>query len=508
MALSDIRNRVFKPNWRSPHNTILNGELDGVSQYVASQSTASIDSYINDWRHNRNLIYAGELLGAAVTNNFLSDPSVKEAAEYILTSPRANRSEPLYDLADSLLQGSAHKPTETEHNDNLPSLSDYSNTIRHNIHFQREQVRLAPYNAFRRMELARAYMYIGQRQKACREASIAAYLAPDNRYVTRSAVRCFLHNVDYDKAHSILSANSALKTDPWLLATDISVDIIRGKSPRNAITASRVLRNGNFSPKSLTETAIALATLETNNGGRIKSIRDYVRKALVAPIDNSMAQAQWLSRYNPAIILPQVDTTAIKFSFEIETYKAIGDNDYNSAFANALKWLRDSGYSHRAAVTASNIAATFLNNAKESIAILEIALIANPQSPILLNNLAYQLMMTDELERAQKEISKVNYSLNIPNDTLTCLKATNGLLKFRQGDYLSGENFYNEAIEMARHFHDYKHECIARINLFREKGMSGIITKEDAIEGIKKIKSTDESVNQQIINAINILSAK
>lgn len=506
MALSDIKQRTFKPNWRSPQKTILNGELDVVVNNPQKEVPASIDSYIEDWDKNHSLIYAGELLGAAVTNNCEIKGPVAEAADFILSSNQLGIGDPLYDLANTLIGDNSNINQGGDRENMIPSLSDYSNKIREKVHLKRELVRQAPYNAIRRMELARFYILNGQREKACEEAAISVHLAPNNRYISRSAVRCFIHNHDYERAHWVLSANRTLKTDPWLLATDISVDLIRKKNPRNALTAGRVVKNNNFSPRSLTETSIALALLEYYNGGRLKTIRDYVRKALVAPIDNSMAQAQWLSKIYPGINLSELDTSHIKFNYEIETYKAINNSEFSHAYLNALQWLQDSGYSHRAAVTASNLAATFLNKTENSIAILDIALLANPGSPILLNNLVYQLLMNGELERAEKEISKVDYGLDIPQETLTCLKATNGLLNFKKGNYELGETCYLEAIEMAHRNHDIRYEDVARLNLYREKAMAHIITKQEALEYISKIKASDISVSQQIINAIDILS--
>lgn len=508
MALSEINKRILKPNWRSPEETILNGELNVIQRNIEGAEPVVIADYIKEWRNNHSLIYAGELLGAASTHSLIDDKDVQDAADFILQSGKLSHCEPLYKLAESLVNHEDSIFPKDDDNSQIPSLRDYNSQKRIEVSMRREQVRRAPYNAFRHMELARAFMQIGQNDKAFKEALIAIHLAPNNRYVTRSAVRCFLHCGDYDTAHNVLTHNEYLKVDPWLLATDISVDMIRGKTPRNVKTATRTILNDNIDPKSLTETAIALAVLENNNRGNLKKIREYVRKALISPIDNSMAQAQFLSKSNPAIDIPLLDPTKVMYGYEIETYNELFNEKYELAYHNALQWLKDSGYGRRAAVTASNIAANFLDNTQNSIAILDIALISNPKSPILLNNLAYHLLMNGDYKRAEHELSKVDYNLDIPQETRTCLEATNGLLCFKKGEYNEGEKCYMESINMARINKEKDYECIAFLNLYREKALAGIMEKEEAINSINKLgrKTNNVSVRQQILNAIKILT--
>ena len=498
MALSIIKNRRLKPNWRSPYFTLLNGEMEGTGIVKVPNQQVSIEGYAQDWISNRSVAYAGELIASGVTNGESNNPIVLDAAEWVVEHSRLDSSSPLYELSQVILQDKKIDSHSAVTSDAI-TFESYNEEINKHIHLLRLSVNEAPRNAYRHVELARAYLLKGEHKKALLHISIAAQLAPDNRYVTRSAVRCELHYGDYDRAKYLLSRNRRLKSDPWLLATDISVDLIRGKSPRLFKQAKNILDSNSFSPQAITEMAIALAVLENNNGAKNKKIRSLIKIALKDPIDNSVAQAKWLNHVNPVLNMEIGEFGDLKFNYEVETYNKMSENKYKSAYEYAVRWLKDSAFSHRAAITASNIAAMYLNKIDDSIKILKIGLTANPKSPNLLNNLAYQLLVADKVEEAENELRKVDYRAVEYGETSICLKATNGLLCFRKKEYDKGIALYQEAIHNAKKNRDISHMRIAELNLKYEQYKAELITKEEALHAISTLKGGNDSwVNVQI----------
>ena len=83
--LFEHKDRRVIPNWRSFGQTTVLGELNSFqinSQFLDHKT--SIDEYIIDWKLNRTVIHAADLLSAAIINNKKEDKNVLEAANFIL----------------------------------------------------------------------------------------------------------------------------------------------------------------------------------------------------------------------------------------------------------------------------------------------------------------------------------------------------------------------------------------------------------------------------------------
>jgi len=79
----DIDRRVV-PNWRSYKDTCAIGELGYYNLRPAGGQLFTMDEYVNDWRDNRDVLFAGELICAAVSNNQIEREEVTDAATFIL----------------------------------------------------------------------------------------------------------------------------------------------------------------------------------------------------------------------------------------------------------------------------------------------------------------------------------------------------------------------------------------------------------------------------------------
>lgn len=68
MALvPEDKERHVIPNWRGFSLTASQRELSAFT--LENKRKIDISEYIYDWKHNRNISYAGDLIGAAIANN-------------------------------------------------------------------------------------------------------------------------------------------------------------------------------------------------------------------------------------------------------------------------------------------------------------------------------------------------------------------------------------------------------------------------------------------------------
>lgn len=493
MSLPLPQKRKLVPNWRSIQDTIANGELSSPHTTTRLITKFSIDEYRDRWKESKTISHCGEYLSAATSNCISIDSDVVDAAEFILKIDDILATAPLKILAASIIQDLDKNHTEITPvvMTAIPTTEDYRKDIEKRISVLRKQLALNYNDAIKHIELSQTFLLKGDWIKSVRHAKIASHLAPENRYITRCAVRCFTHVHEYDMAHYALTHNGFLEKDPWLISSDITVDLLRGKSPRNYKRALALKDNKNYSPLSLTEMLMALATLEKYRGGNIKQIKRLTKQAMEAPIDNSLAQAKWLASKIVGLHIDAKDRD-VKFNYEIATFDAFRSQNFESSFKNAFLWFQDSSFSRRATLTASSMAINYVNKLNEGIAILELGLIANPNSPELLNNLAYNLILSDEIETGSQKLNIALKHKNSNPETNIFLTATEGLLLFRKNHVQEGKNKYLEAIKAAKKDDNTKYLVNpALINLTREEALAGIITKEVAYKKLDSIKTDD-----------------
>ena len=152
-----------------------------------------------------------------------------------------------------------------------------------------------PRNVLCWLELGRNYARLGQTDKATRAIRSALAVAPDHRFVLRSAARFFLHAGEAEQAHDILRRSRATPHDPWLLAAEIAVATVVDRSSRLVKPAQGLLASDRFRPFHTAEMASALATMELVEGSA-KRARKLFDASLRDPTENSVAQAQWAAQ--------------------------------------------------------------------------------------------------------------------------------------------------------------------------------------------------------------------
>jgi tetratricopeptide (TPR) repeat protein len=301
-----------------------------------------------------------------------------------------------------------------------------------------------PRNAIAAVDLARQYSLVGLKDKAVAAIRRALLLAPDNRFVVRSAARLYVHFGDPERAHSLFVRRPATLADPWLLSTEISVAAVAGRTSRHVKLGREMILDDAFGLSDLSELAGAVGTVELG-AGETKKAKKFFRKSLLQPTDNSVAQATWATGEMTGF---EVDPESLRTprAFEARTREAHRAQDWHAAVSNSEQWLKDEPFSSRPATLGSYWAAVALQDFKRSERIARYGLQAEPTDPLLINNLAVALAKSGRVDEAEKSICLVHWG-SAPRGVQIAATATKGLILFRLGSPDLGRTLYREAID-------------------------------------------------------------
>lgn len=435
----DNKDRKIIPRWRTSKQTLFNGELHPLK--LANKNIEEGEDFfiakVVDWEKNKSLLFATDLISSALVLNRYEE--AKEAAKFIL-SANSGASSSAKDLATKLLNPEKTVLSKAVENFEI----EPQQQINIKIHNMRLRLRDEPRNSILWVDLAREYTSIGLLEKAKHIINIATVLSPSNRFVLRSAARLYIHCNEIDQAHNLLIKSETIKQDPWLIAAEIAISSILDRNSRLVKFANGILKNDSVLPSQITELASAVASLELVSGN-IRESRKLFRQALKHPTENTIAQAQWASRYINGLEF-RVHYAQIANSFEAKAFTSYFEGNFQETVRQCWNWLYDQPFSSRPASLGSYVATIGLEDYEEGRRIIQASLQANPYEPLLLNNLAVILVNLNEIEEAEKVFSKINSTNLKPIAEVTFL-ATKGLIRYRQGLSEEGRYFYTKAIE-------------------------------------------------------------
>lgn len=491
--LFEHKDRRVIPNWRSFGKTTLLGELNSFQLEKSNDiQEVSIEDYVIDWKLNRTVIHASDLLSAAISNDKKENPNVKEAAKFILANQeKATISQ--ISLAEYLLQ----KKEDIDLAENfkeinlvtLPSLIR-AEPIREKIRETKILLRSFPANPVLYVELSRYYSILGQEENSVWSMKVALHLAPYNRFVLRCATRLFTHynseqNNYLEYMHNLLRNSPMTPLDPWLTSAEISIATIRKRPSKFMKKGMELINSKNISPFNFTELASSIGTVELLNGSTRKS-RDYFTKAMLNPNDNSLAQLEWASTKDSQLNINPLNFS-VEMNFEAMALDAYHNSKYDIALDNAAKWFLDMPFSLRPIFFASNLASTILKDQAKSISFLSAGLISHPYDPLLLNNLAYALALDGKPKEAFIQLNKIKNDAHVEQTTQICLDATRGLALLRDGRLEEGRKLYLGAIEKTKAINNQELNWTAILNYTREEIRLGSEFIEPLMDVVSKI---------------------
>jgi tetratricopeptide (TPR) repeat protein len=366
--------------------------------------------------------------------------------------------------------------------------TEISRDARHRrIAAARRSLRAYPRNPILLVDLALDYASLGQIIQAERAIRLAIALAPENRFVLRSASRFFLHIHQPEFAHRILSRAEGTRFDPWLLAAEIATSSVAGHDSRLLTRARGFLEDASFPPQHTTELASALGTVEHSHGNR-RLVRRFFTHALLAPTDNTVAQAAWISRHMPAFEVPTNDL-GIPLAFEARAWTAAVEGRFKEAVALAWDWLRDEPFGTGAALFGSWVSVTALDDTATAIRLVSEARVANPDEPRLIAQEAYCRSLQNELDAAEQLLTEELPTAIDRHPDVRSVEMWNviraadrGLIAFRRGKSDAGREAYASAISSAKKIGAPGLRAVAYLNLFREELRFGGVTAQHKVE--------------------------
>jgi len=448
----------------------LSGKL--TTKAISYDKTSFIQNQLEIWKKNKNLSYAGDILGSSFVLG-VSD-QFEDIAKYILNHS-ASAADPLARLAQKVLKFDDNLlETDAE----IQDLSLIAEVTRHELRTLKQTLKSEPKNPIAWMEIGRLYALEGQITKATQAIEIALALDKDNRFITRSASRFFHHfKSDPERALSVIKNAEFSKKDPWLLSADIAYSQVMNRFSRMIKIGENYVRDHTSETFSITELTSALGTVEYKNG-RAKEAKKYFRQALLMPTDNSLAQVNWMAENLNGF---QVDTLNyhVPLAYEARAIHYYESGDFKSAYEQTLKWQQDEPFSARPIKAASYILGFFYKDYKTAVDLTRRGLVFNPNDIILENNLVYYLAMDLQIEEATKlfeqSLTKViqNPEKYTESEQLYC-NATAGLILFKSNQHDLGHRYYAKAIEISKKMKNSYLTSLATVNYVKAAISVGI----------------------------------
>lgn len=423
------------PRWNSINMAEKLGELSPIKtkhNNTNRVSESSLDLLLNNWKSERNLTLAIEIISTTRLTN--SKKNIDEIIDFAEKAVSELNDTPKL-LVDFL-----------NHNEGI----NYYNTDTHQVSINKIKKALVnyPHNPLMWNELSREYVISGQNDKARKALQIAYGLAPENRTILRSIARFYTHIGDLEKALYFLRKCSIVKTDPWILSAEISITNMLGKASRNIKTARTIIEDDNYSPFSISELASELGTMDFF-AGKSKLGKKMIKLAATKPFENAFAQMVWINR-NVYSIENIIETIPVRIecNYEAQTRLYMQSQQWETAQTFAGLWQEYQPFSQDPAIISSFISSDFLLDYEKAKQSLKCGLKSNPNNVDLLNNYIYALILNGELIEAKKIYQQAS-NLDSGKKSVSLI-ATGGMLDYRLGKPQLGKTKYLEVIDILK----------------------------------------------------------
>jgi tetratricopeptide (TPR) repeat protein len=513
-VIFEIKERRVVPNWRDFKRTLQLGELSSSNKTI-EPIAPQINRSVSDWKESKNIGTAADLLNSAFVSG-IHNPVVIEAIHFI-KSEQSKTSSSLLALA-KLVEEDSPSTSVIANNSlleiDVDTVTEFQSFINNKsfhkvINRTKTRTRNELYNPIVWVELARLYTMRGHEHKAERAIHTALHLAPNNRFVLRSATRYFIHKEKFEKAIFYLRKVEGLKEDPWLISAHIATSSIMGRFSPFIKEGKRLIDSNNYSDYELTELSSSLGTLEYKDGS-FKRAKAFFEKSMKMPNDNSLAQLEWVSKDEKRLQINPFQYDTVINPFEARALELFDRGEWKDAFYNSIKWFLDMPFSKRPALLGSYIAGSLLQDKNAAIILCQVGLQANPNDPTLLNNMVYNLVTSGNDTLLDSYVQRMlDIDLNqLPNETKITFQATLGLVALRKGETELGLNLYKIAISNASNIKNEYLKNLAIANMAKELIHMNLPEQQHYLDMVVNMKVSDshkdlELLQNEIINLIH-----
>lgn len=455
----EMRERRVVPRWRSSTLVAQSAEARTMPPTELTDTSSEIQQKLLEFEARPSVPVAAELMFLGVSGQ--NEDVARRAARLIVDNAPSIGATQLVTTAKKVL-GAA----DEEH------VATYGSEF---IRRARKLLLIDYRNPVLLMDVARELTAKRRPDKAERYVQTALALAPRSRFVLRSAARFFLHIDDEVRAHDLLRNSPLFETDPWIRASEIAVATVRNRTSTIAKQTLRGLLDAKAKPpnRCTTELASAVATIEYKAGSN-KHAKLLFKQSLVAPNDNSLAQAEWAAARLGLVVDPT--SLQIPFSFEANANNAYRHLQIDTAIKSAQEWAHDEPFASRPydmlcflQCIAGQYQEAF-NEARNALAV------GNPEDIGLnLNLLFTQIQQGENLGAAYRALLRLATHPDAKKFGPHIL-ANMGALAYMTGDaedMKRARDFYRRAIQAARARSEGHIEALARAYFARAAANSG-----------------------------------
>jgi tetratricopeptide (TPR) repeat protein len=462
----DNRERHIVPRWHRAGKAAILREIAPLSpgeRPLSSEDLRLLSERRLDWETHPTLPFASDFVGTALVLG--KHEEAREAAAFILGRHAATG---VRLLADRALHP---QPGVASVEDDLDMDVVDPVAFRQRIRALRAALRRGPRNPLAWSDLAYEHALSGEIPKALHAMDVAVGLAPRSRYLLRSAARLYVQAEDPERALRLLRGTEGASHEPWLIAAELAVSAVAGRTPKLVRAGRQVLGSGSVAPAHTTELASALGTLECL-AGKTRVGKRLFQDSLVEPTENAVAQAVWASR-KMSLGIPVASHLDVPGSFEARARDSLNAGAFDAALNQGRLWLRDQLFSRDPASFCSYVASVTLADYGEAVRLVRLGRLANPNDWLLLNNLAFAEASRGNISAAQEALAKIRPETANRVQAAT-VGATWGLVRFRLGELEEGRRLYKETIDYFTRVNYAQGAALAALFLLREESLARV----------------------------------
>jgi tetratricopeptide (TPR) repeat protein len=444
--------RTLVPRWRASNEAANSGEFTSTKQQTSISQPLEKSPHFErlraEWSDKQSLEVGADLVSSGVALGLSGEEDVQQAAKLVERSETS--SEHLRSIARRVLSDTLGR---LQHSEPISFDPDQARAdLMSQIAAHKFRVRDYPRNAFAWADLSRLYASSGQLEKAHDAIKVATFLAPNNRFVLRSAARFYVHaNGKNSRIHigdglRLLRRSSLLRHDPWVMAAEIATSAIAEDESRVIKQARAMTEADNLQPWDLSELNGALGTLAIEQGGLGKPSKLFNR-SLRKPTENALAQAQWAADAHKAVVVSaQSFESWTAPPFEALALKHRTEGKWLEVISDCREWSAMEPTSTRPLILGGFIAEVALENGEIAREFSERARVLDPTAHWPNNNLAVALAYLNRLDEAEHYATRLQPQ-DVPEESQAVYWATRGLIEYRRGNREQGLSLYLRAAQ-------------------------------------------------------------
>lgn len=375
--------------------------------------------------------------------------------------------------------------------------------LRRTIKLLKSRINEFPRDALACLEIARIYTIMGHFSKAENFLHRSRVLAPDDRIILRSTLQFYDVVGDLYNGLKIVRKSSRLQFDPWLQSGEVAASTLLGKT--SAVTKLKSVTNLAKSPiqKNQSELAMALATLERQNGVKERQVFQLVKRALAHTTENGFAQAVWLSERSSRDFASRFpDVQPGSDAFEAKLALALEREEFADAAGFAELWLEDQPFSAAALIRLLNIRTTLLHPDDISIAWARRGMAVHGDDWHVFNALVLHFAEAGLFDEAASAL--ISLDRNAPAGlNRAFVDAAEGYLAFSIGEFTKARAAYERALTTTRGAGDIDLVLNCMMFWFKSELRNNLISPSDASQIISYIDKNISRVSKGEASNLN-----